>query len=703
MFPQQRDSKNYFKNIFKFLILSYFLSLFSIYSQDMPAIFEGEIKESKKVKFQNKNNIKASEDKLQKDLKTGESLSEISQSGSLDKADEISIKRYLPDGKKMGGDVITIGEKFKAGHIHTIKRIISSYIQKSFDYDTKSADILTYYVLYYNVMHRKNLKYFKNKYSKSMLNDLTLKNVGISKKFNEWAGNTQLIIPLSKNILKNKKTDLTISELEQAVNKDLDKKKKGTEVKAELGNLVKDKTSEERKLLEEKKKEVSEKEKVLTKAETEQVKKMEDLKKDPEPNQEEIKKAEETTDELKKEKEKISEEKKEIQEKDKELTKIEKKIEKAKEEAVSKQAEKPNDKSPEATDKESKEKAQTKTEENKGSTTEIKNSTDKSAEKKETPKPQELKKDENPLAQKADELKKKEEELNKEVPKKAEEPKKEDTLAKVETKKEKDSNPKENPSPSKDTNKEENPTKDIAKDLSREATKEEVQPVKPQDPKVLEKEISEKSKQIQEITKELTELKKSVEDKQQKSDNLIGDKVLFLQVVKYENDGHFTNDLWVLDPDEEEGLYKSPFENICGRDFKILSTGVLVVGFEGQESDNTFHHLVLLNKEDLTVKKISKENIFWRSQLFLMDKKIYGFEIAEDKKIYLSRFSEDLVFEARSSEPMNIYSDITFNKTKIFVTSKLQGSTSTAIMILNKEDLKVLKSFKPTPKRILKK
>ncbi|NBU98497.1 MAG: hypothetical protein EBS19_09875, partial [Spirochaetia bacterium] len=309
---------------------------------------------------------------------------------------------------------------------------------------------------------------------------------------------------------------------------------------------------------------------------------------------------------------------------------------------------------------------------------------DKKEALKDEKKPQEEKKEDIPMAQRVDDPKKKEEDTKKEEPKNAEEAKKVDNVAKDETKKDKEVSPKDNISASKDANKEENPNKEIIKDLTRESTKEEVQAVKPQDPKVLEKDLAEKSKQIQEITKELTELKKSVEDKQQKSENLIGDKVLFLQVVKYENDGHFTNDLWVLDPDEEEGLYKSPFENICGRDFKILSTGVLVVGFEGQESDNTYHHLVLLNKEDLTLKKISKENIFWRSQLFLMDKKIYGFEIAEDKKIYLSRFSEDLVFEARSSEPMNIYSDITFNKTKIFVTSKLQGSTSTAIMILNK-------------------
>ncbi len=550
-------------------------------------------------------------------------------------------------------------------------------------------------------MHRKNLKYFKNKFSQSLVSDLSQKNVGISKKFSEWAGNTQIIIPLSKNILKDKKTDLTISELEQAVNKDLDKKKKGIEVKSELSNLVKEKVSEERKLLDEKKKEVTEKEKVLTKSESEQVQKLEELKKEPEPKQDEIKKVEAAKEELKKEKDKISEEKKELQEKEIEIAKLEKKIEKAAEDSAKKTEKAIEKKTDTVESKDSKEKQAPKIEQNQqtseSKTTDTKNLSEKNEAPKEEKKIPELKKEESTLVQKAEELKKEE-------PKKGEEPKKEEPLAREDSKKEEA--PKETSTNAKESPSKESPKelgKDSTKDVTREATKEEVQPIKPQDPKILEKEIAEKAKQIQEISKELTDLKKTVEDKLQKSDNLIGDKVLFLQVVKYENDGHFTNDLWVLDPEEEEGLYKSPFENICGRDFKVLSTGVLVVGFEGQESDNSFHHLVLLNKDDLTVKKISKENIYWRSQLFLMDKKIYGYEISEDKKIYLSRFSEDLVFEARSSEPVNIYSDITFNKSKIFVTSKLQGSTSTSIMILNKDDLKVLKSFKPTPKRILKK
>ncbi len=133
MFPKEKKSQFFRISLMKFIIFSYFLSLFPIYTQELPAIFEGEIKESKKVKFQNKNNLKASEEKLKKDTSTGETLSTISQKGSKEKVDDLTIKRYLPDGKKMGGDIISIGDKFKAGHIHTIKRIVSSYIQKSFD------------------------------------------------------------------------------------------------------------------------------------------------------------------------------------------------------------------------------------------------------------------------------------------------------------------------------------------------------------------------------------------------------------------------------------------------------------------------------------------------------------------------------------------------------------------------------------------
>jgi uncharacterized membrane protein len=594
---------------------------FSIQSKETPNLSEGEIKSSKKVKFQNKDSTRAPDSKRNLDAEIGAKLSQAVDKNSNEKVSGIFVKRYISPDDKLGGDVLTLSNEFKANHINTIKRILSAYIQSSFSYDTKKSDILTFYVLYYNVMHRNNKNFFSEKYSKILTDDLVQESVGISVNYSEWTGKTQIVVPFIKNILKDKKTDLPLSELEDTVNPDLDKNKKGIQEKGELTDLVKEKTVEERKLIDQKIKQAEKKENEIQKNQKNAEDKLAELKNNPNSSPEEIKKLEELGKEISKEKEKLLEVKKELSEKEKEIANTEKKLE-------------------------SKDLSKTSTE--------------------------------KPISPKQEEGKK------------------------IDTSQTTDSNPtKESVSPSPEDPKKQNPKVIVdPTQEAREATANLVQEAKI-DTKDVQKELEEKTKLLQEKSKELNDLKQSVEDSNQKSQNTVGNKILFLQVVKYDLESHYTNDLWLLDPDEEEGLYKSPFENICGRDFKVLPTGVLVIGFEGQESDNSIHHLVLLKKEDLSVLKVSKENIFWKSQIFAMDGKIYTFELGNDKKIYLSRFSEDLVFESRSSEPVNINSDITFNKSKIFVTSKLQNSNSTSIMVLNKEDMSVLKNFKPTPKRIL--
>jgi hypothetical protein len=616
-----RRGKQKMGNLKIFVSIFLIMFSFSLQTKDAPSLSEGEIKASKKVKFQNKDSTKAPNSKRNLDAEIGTKLSESVDKNSKEKVSGIVVNRYISQDDKMGGDILTLSSDFKANHINTIKRILSAYIQSTFSYDTKKSDILTFYVLYYNVMHRANKNFFIEKYSKILTDDLVQESVGISVNYSEWTGKTQIVVPFIKNILKDKKTDLPISELEDIVNPDLDKKKKGVQEKGDLTGLVKEKTVEERKLIDQKIKQAEKKENEIQANQKTTEEKLAELKNNPNSSPEEIKKLEELKKEISKQKDKLLEEKKELSEKEKEIANTEKKIE-------------------------------TK-------------------------------------------------ELNKTLSEKQNPPKQEDGI-KSEISQTPDANPiKESVTASPEDPKKQNPKviTDPTMDV-REATANLVQEAKT-DAKEVQKELEEKTKLLQEKSKELNDLKQSVEENNQKSQNTVGNKILFLQVVKYDLESHYTNDLWLLDPDEEEGLYKSPFENICGRDFKVLPTGVLVIGFEGQESDNSIHRLVLLKKEDLSVLKVSKENIFWKSQIFTMDGKIYTFELGSDKKIYLSRFSEDLVFESRSSEPVNLNSDITFNKGKIFVTSKLQNSNSTSIMVLNKDDMAVLKNFKPTPKRFL--
>ena len=682
-----------------FLILGLF---YPVYSQDVK-FNEPEVKGTKKFIFQNKSNKKASLALKQQDENTGRRLATgiSNQPEQIQKLRGISVRRFLTNDKKLGADIISIDKNFRPGHIHSISRVLTSYIQHSFEYSEKDASVLAFYVLFYNAIHRGDKAFFQKKYSPDVIKALSPKYVGIGKNYKDWPGKTQIVLPLEKNILKEKKTDLTLDELEKDVNRVLEKSKKpeDKQKKDELEVIISEKTKDERKKLEDKKEELAKKE-----AETEEEisKKQEKLKKEPvEPD--EVVKLEKETSQLEKKKEEIAKQKEELKEKEQKLTQKEQEI--TKKEVVPTKTEAPVAKVEEP----KKEVVPTKTEAPVAKVEEPKKEvvptkTEAPVAKVEEPKKEVVPtKTEAPVA-KVEEPKKEVVPTKKEAPvAKVEEPKKEVVPTKKEAPVAKVEEPKKEVVPTKteapvakeEPKKEVVPTKTEAPIAKVEEPKKEVAPTKKE---ATTQQLQEKLKEREE---ELNKIKAKMAEAEEKSSNVIGEKILFLQVVKYESDGHYTNDLWVLDPESEEGLYKSPFENICGKEFIELPTGILVVGFEGREKDMRVHHLVLLDKDNdlsLEVKKMSKEDIYWQSQLIYREGKIYAFEI-KDNKVYLSRFNENLELEARSSEPVYMHSDVTFNKGKIFLTSKLQNSKATNITILNKSDLKVLKTFKPSPKK----
>ncbi|MDX1960356.1 MAG: P83/100 family protein [Leptospiraceae bacterium] len=602
-------------NFFLFLFFTIF-----ILAEEAPKPNEKEVKKSPPARFINKSNERADVDFKNENFTTGRKLTaKIEKKVPIETEEGVDIKRYYdPTSKLFSGDVITLEKNFKVGHINSVIRVISSYIESAYDYNKQDALTLSYFVLYYNSLHRGDKKFFSDNYIKEISKTLVTSKVGIGKSYKDWPGNTQIIIPLEKNILKEKKKDITIDELEKSSEQVTDKTDK--DKKTDLDKLISNKTKEERIILDEKKSSLKEKEKKLLEDEKVVIAKEELIKeKDPNKKSDEIDELVKKKQEIEKEKLAIAEEKKEIIEKDKKLSEKENKLE-----------EKNKPKS-ELADKNSKD--------SKKDSEKDKSKTDK---KEETSKSETSKNPKDSSSLKSEDPKSKTDVVD-----------------------------------SKDPNK-----KDDKKDPTKTDSKSE----------------AEKQKELAQKLKELEELKKEKKDKEEKSENVLGEKILFLQVVKYENDGHYTNDLWMLDPDKEEGLFKSPFVNICGRDFKVLPTGILVIGFEGTNLDTTTHNLVLLDENNLVYKKSGKELIYFRSHLIIHEGKIYAFENYKEK-VHLSRFNNNLDLESRSSEPVFMNSDVTFNKNKIFLTSKLQGANSTSITVLNKTDLKVNKTFKPTEKK----
>lgn len=207
--------------------------------------------------------------------------------------------------------------------------------------------------------------------------------------------------------------------------------------------------------------------------------------------------------------------------------------------------------------------------------------------------------------------------------------------------------------------------------------------------------------QLETLKKEKEELKKELEKKEQLSENVINEKIVFIKVIRYISDGHYNNELWMVDPNKDDTLFQGPFNNICSRTFlPIEKVGIVVIGYEGSSHTQTPHYLYLLDPENLQVKAKSKESIIFSSFLIYKDNLIYAIEDVNGK-FYLSRFNDKLEVQDRSSNNIHPHSEITFFKDKIYLTGS-GNDKNVPIQVYNRKDLKLIKIIQPQEKTVHK-
>ncbi|EOQ97649.1 hypothetical protein LEP1GSC195_0111 [Leptospira wolbachii serovar Codice str. CDC] len=201
---------------------------------------------------------------------------------------------------------------------------------------------------------------------------------------------------------------------------------------------------------------------------------------------------------------------------------------------------------------------------------------------------------------------------------------------------------------------------------------------------------------VEELKTELAQTKEELKKKEEQSDNVVNNKILFMKFIKYDTDGHYSNELWAIDPAKDDALYKSSYNNICSKEFKeIANQGVLVLGYDGEKVETRKHKLVLLDPDKLGVKKTSESaDIFWRTPMINREDKIYVIEKVKDK-YHVARFKSDLTFEKRTEEAVEENSELTFFGDKIYVTGKPKEGDKTTIKVFKKEDLSLLKTIAP--------
>jgi len=96
-----------------------------------------------------------------------------------------------------GADVFSIDADARIDHINNVRRIVSAYLEQLYGYPRRDADTLALFVSYYNAVNRGDLPYFASRYLPAVASRLDAAKVGISTKYFEWPGATQLVVPIS--------------------------------------------------------------------------------------------------------------------------------------------------------------------------------------------------------------------------------------------------------------------------------------------------------------------------------------------------------------------------------------------------------------------------------------------------------------------------------------------------------------------------
>ncbi|EPG65303.1 hypothetical protein EHQ61_05440 [Leptospira wolffii] len=296
-----------------------------VFSQTGPKLGEKEVRSSGRVNFVNRSAARADEETKGVNAKTGAAISDALKKDpkASASADGITAIRILPDEKKFGADLIGIGKDADFGHINSIQRILAGYIKSNFGYSEQNSDTLATYILYYNAIHRKNSAFIKRKYNDEVVKNIQADKIGIGKRYTEWPGKTQIVVPIVANILSEDGKDLETDELEKEVNKDLDKKKEGQEDKKKMDDLQREKLEDEKRKLQEKKEENRKQQEANAEKDRKAEKELQELNKDPVKNKQKITQKQEERKQVQQQQQQAKKEEQQLKEKEKEIAKKE--------------------------------------------------------------------------------------------------------------------------------------------------------------------------------------------------------------------------------------------------------------------------------------------------------------------------------------------------------------------------------------------
>jgi hypothetical protein len=100
------------------------------------------------------------------------------------------------EGSKLDADIFGLGYDTGVDHIRNLRLIVQGYLEGTYGYQASDAALLAEYITIYNAIHRGNWGYVNSRYKGPVIRELDQDRVGLSIRFDEWPGQTLMLIPL---------------------------------------------------------------------------------------------------------------------------------------------------------------------------------------------------------------------------------------------------------------------------------------------------------------------------------------------------------------------------------------------------------------------------------------------------------------------------------------------------------------------------
>jgi hypothetical protein len=169
--------------------------------------------------------------------------------------------------------------------------------------------------------------------------------------------------------------------------------------------------------------------------------------------------------------------------------------------------------------------------------------------------------------------------------------------------------------------------------------------------------------------------------------SILGGKLYYLKIKEYLSGGHYNNDMLIINAATGALILKSEEADICGREFDLFKSGVVVIGHQGNHQLG--HYLVLLDLEDLSRKAVGEDPVFYRSFVEIREDFIYAIINAKDG-YYLGKFNVDMRRVAISKERVDGDSFISFYNDLVYVNRE-----DKQILVLDRDDLTTKSVIQP--------